>query len=145
MAICSDFVAVEGLTRLAAPFAKKSGATFGTIQDCLCLKNPTWTKGPRPGGIASRSGGCAGLDRRAHAVEAGHRRVSGGLTPYIRHYLTVVRPALLDGRVHDALWINLRGGPWSAECMAQRIRLLSRQRFGESFGPHRFRHDGDPA
>jgi hypothetical protein len=24
--------------------------------------------------------------------------------------------------------------------MTQRIRLLSRQRFGESFGPHRFRH-----
>jgi integrase len=62
------------------------------------------------------------------------------LTPYIRHYLTVVRPALLGGQVHDALWINLRGGPWSAECMAQRIRLLSGERFGESFGPHRFRH-----
>jgi site-specific recombinase XerD len=62
------------------------------------------------------------------------------LTPYIRHYLTVVRPALLGGRVHDALWINLRGEPWSPACMAQRIRLLSRQRFGESFGPHRFRH-----
>jgi site-specific recombinase XerD len=62
------------------------------------------------------------------------------LTPYIRHYLTVVRPALLGGQVHDALWINLRGEPWSPECMAQRIRLLSRQRFGESFGPHRFRH-----
>lgn len=62
------------------------------------------------------------------------------LTPYIQHHLTVVRPALLGGRLHEALWINHRGEPWTAEGIKQRVRLLSGQRFGQSFGPHRFRH-----
>jgi site-specific recombinase XerD len=62
------------------------------------------------------------------------------LTRYIRRYLTVVRPALLGVRIHDALWINHRGAPWTAEGIKQRVRKLTAQRFGQSFGPHRFRH-----
>lgn len=62
------------------------------------------------------------------------------LTPYIRHYLTVVRPALLAGRTGDALWINSRGGTVTPKVIQNQLAKLSRRRFGISFGPHRFRH-----
>lgn len=62
------------------------------------------------------------------------------LTPYVRHYLEVVRPALLDGQSHDALWINGRGTQLTAKAIQHRVFKLSLERFGQSFGPHRFRH-----
>lgn len=62
------------------------------------------------------------------------------LTPYVRHYLANVRPALLAGRQEDALWISARGGPLTAKGIENRILKLSRVRFGVAFGPHRFRH-----
>jgi integrase len=62
------------------------------------------------------------------------------LTPYIRHYLDAVRPALLRGRLEDAFWINALGGPLTAGAIQSRIFRLSKRRFGKSFGPHRFRH-----
>jgi hypothetical protein len=62
------------------------------------------------------------------------------LTPYVRHYLDVVRPALLQGQSHDAVWVNPRGGPWTAKAIQHRVMKLTRQRFGQAFGPHRFRH-----
>ena len=62
------------------------------------------------------------------------------LTPYIDHYLRVVRPALLRGRSCDSVWISKWRGPLSAKSIQDRICTLSRQRFGTAFGPHRFRH-----
>lgn len=62
------------------------------------------------------------------------------LTPYVRHYLQTVRPALLADRQNDALWISARGTPLAAKGIAERILKLSRARFGIAFGPHRFRH-----
>jgi len=62
------------------------------------------------------------------------------LTPYVRHHLTAVRPALLRGQLHDALWIGHRGEAWAASGIQHHIRVLTRKRFGLSFGPHRFRH-----
>jgi site-specific recombinase XerC len=62
------------------------------------------------------------------------------LTPYIRHHLTVVRPELLAGRSHDALWIGHRGEAWAVQGIKHRVRVLTRCHFGQSFGPHRFRH-----
>ena len=64
------------------------------------------------------------------------------LTPYVRHYLDVVRPALLGGRHGDAVWISAdgHGGPLTTDGLSNRIRRLSQKRFGQSFGPHRFRH-----
>ena len=62
------------------------------------------------------------------------------LTPYIQHYRTAVRSTLLGNRLHDALWINRRGEPMTAQDIKNRVRTLTRKRFGTSFGPHRFRH-----
>jgi len=62
------------------------------------------------------------------------------LTPYIECHLTAVRPVLLRGQLHDALWIDCRGKPMNAQGIKNRVRALTRKRFGTSFGPHRFRH-----
>lgn len=62
------------------------------------------------------------------------------LTPYVRHYLDVVRPALLKEHWYDALWISRRGTPLTIDGMETRIFRLTLKRFGQWFGPHRFRH-----
>jgi integrase len=62
------------------------------------------------------------------------------LTPYIHRYLAEMRPALLGSQSHDAVWVGRRGEPWAPQNIKNRIRLLTRKRFGQSFGPHRFRH-----
>ena len=62
------------------------------------------------------------------------------LTPYVRHYLDVVRPALLGRAQHDALWINGKGGSWTAKGIQHRVVKRTRDRFGRGIGPHRFRH-----
>ncbi|UPG74724.1 hypothetical protein MVG78_19985 (plasmid) [Roseomonas gilardii subsp. gilardii] len=63
-----------------------------------------------------------------------------GFTPWMRHYLDVIRPALLAGRRQEALWISAQGGPLTTHGISSRIQRLSRERFGISFGPHRIRH-----
>ena len=62
------------------------------------------------------------------------------LTPYVRHYLLTVRPALLADRQNDAVWISARGAALTTKGIAERILKLSRARFGVAFGPHRSRH-----
>jgi integrase len=62
------------------------------------------------------------------------------LTPYMRHYLDGVRPALLDGQQHDALWISQLHTPLSSKGLQMMVFRRSKGRFDISFGPHRFRH-----
>jgi hypothetical protein len=62
------------------------------------------------------------------------------LTSYVRHYLNVVRPALLRGRLEDAFWISMAGRPLTSHAIQSRIFRLSKRRFGQAFGPHRLRH-----
>jgi site-specific recombinase XerC len=62
------------------------------------------------------------------------------LAPYVRHYLAIARPALLQGQSHDAVWITHYGKPWTAAGIQLRVWKLTRKRFGQGFGPHRFRH-----
>ena len=62
------------------------------------------------------------------------------LTPYLHKHLDVMRPALLGKQTHDALWITPRGTAMTTQDIQNRVRRLTRQRFGQSFGPHRFRH-----
>jgi hypothetical protein len=62
------------------------------------------------------------------------------LTRYMRRYLHEVRPALLQGQMHDALWVNPKGGRWTAKGIQHRVMKLTLQRFGIAFGPHRLRH-----
>ncbi|MFC7477905.1 tyrosine-type recombinase/integrase [Dankookia sp. GCM10030260] len=62
------------------------------------------------------------------------------LTSYLRHYLDSVRPALLRDRPEDAVWVSAQGGALTEAGIQSRIRRLTRRRFGQAFGPHRFRH-----
>ena len=62
------------------------------------------------------------------------------LTPYVQHYLDVIRPGLLKGGSYDDLWISRRGTPLTVAGLEARIFRLSLKRFGQWFGPHRFRH-----
>lgn len=62
------------------------------------------------------------------------------LTPYVQRYLDVVRPSLLKGGSYDELWISRLGAPLTAAGLESRIFRLSLKRFGQWFGPHRFRH-----
>ncbi|MDT8333206.1 hypothetical protein RQ831_19315 [Roseomonas gilardii] len=61
-------------------------------------------------------------------------------TPWMRHYLEVIRLALLDGQRQEALWITRQGTPLTAQGITSRIRRLSHKRFGIGFGTHRIRH-----
>jgi hypothetical protein len=38
------------------------------------------------------------------------------------------------------LWVNRFGEPWTAKGIQDRVVKLTRRRFGQAFGPHRFRH-----
>lgn len=62
------------------------------------------------------------------------------LTPYIDRYLDSVRPALLGEQAHNALWVGINGEALSAKGIQHMICTRSKDRFGVSFGPHRFRH-----
>ena len=62
------------------------------------------------------------------------------MTPYLTHYLEVVRPALLRGADLSDVWIGINGDRLSAKGIQSRIERLSKPRFGVAFGPHRFRH-----
>jgi integrase len=86
---------------------------------------------------------CYRIDLPAHLVKTGtpdRFDLPTQLTPYIRHYLDVIRPALLQGRQHDALWISHRGDPLTAKAIQHQVTRRTRARFGTGFGPHRFRH-----
>lgn len=62
------------------------------------------------------------------------------LTPHIQYYLTTVRPQLLRGRVSDVFWITRYGTPMAGPNITNQIVRRTRRRFGQGFGPHRFRH-----
>ena len=62
------------------------------------------------------------------------------LIPYLRRYLDEIRPALLDGRIDDALWINRRGTRLTEKAIGHIVHNRSKARFGAGFYPHGFRH-----
>jgi integrase/recombinase XerD len=63
-----------------------------------------------------------------------------GLTIAFAHYLGVERCTFLNGEDHGWLWISGNGKRLSESRIQRIIRKLSKERFGISFGPHRFRH-----
>lgn len=69
-----------------------------------------------------------------------HFNLPHRMTPYLTRYLDVVRPALLRGADLPDVWIGINGKRLTAKGIQNRILLLSKQRFGVAFGPHRFRH-----
>lgn len=62
------------------------------------------------------------------------------LTPWVDRYLGHERVELLQGATHDALWVNWGGEPLGYRGVEKRIRWRSQKRYGQAFGPHRFRH-----
>lgn len=62
------------------------------------------------------------------------------LTPYMEHYIAVVRPALLAGRQDDALWISKNGEQLAAKGIQAIVLKHTKAEFGWAFGPHRTRH-----
>ena len=72
--------------------------------------------------------------------KADHFGLPEELTPYIRHYLDAVRPALLAGRTHDAFWISLDGTQMTAKAIQTQVFARTGKAFERAFGPHRMRH-----
>ena len=87
--------------------------------------------------------GCFRIELEASQVKTkkrDHFDLPKQLTPYIRHYLNVVRPALLSGRAADPLWISAQGTACTAKALRSQAFTRTQARFGVGFGPHRFRH-----
>ena len=63
-----------------------------------------------------------------------------GLTPYVRRYLEEVRPRLLGPVQSDSLWVIEQGVSFGEKGLTKMIERRSFARFGQTFGPHRFRH-----
>jgi len=57
----------------------------------------------------------------------------------LEQYLAVERVELLRGADNDSLWISAHGGTLAEATISRRIRMRSKRRFGEAFGPHRSR------
>ena len=66
--------------------------------------------------------------------------IPASLTEAMRHYLDVVRPALLGDADEDALWISAIGTRLSESAIQTMLVRRSRRRFGVAFSAHRFRH-----
>jgi integrase/recombinase XerD len=57
------------------------------------------------------------------------------LLPYLTFYLDTVRPGILRGRRHNALWVSPKGGPLSYVGITKSFARLSK-RLGVRFSPH---------
>jgi len=64
------------------------------------------------------------------------------LDPYIRLYLREIRPKLLGGHAHDALWVSYRGRPLCPGCIYDVVRARTLAKFGKAMGLHDFRRAG---
>jgi integrase len=57
------------------------------------------------------------------------------LLPYLTLYLEIVRPRILRGKMHTALWVSPKGGALSYVGISKSFARLSK-RFGVRFSPH---------
>ncbi|HWT30666.1 MAG TPA: site-specific integrase [Propylenella sp.] len=65
--------------------------------------------------------------------------VPESLVPYLRRYLSEIRPALLGGRDYDAFWPSMKGGGLSEGQIYQIVRRRTAEKFGTPMSPHDFR------
>ncbi|MBW0158425.1 tyrosine recombinase XerC [Sedimentimonas flavescens] len=65
--------------------------------------------------------------------------IADTLTEQIDHYLTVVRPILLEGRENPRLWITRYGAPMKPKSIHAAITRTTERAFGRSINPHLFR------
>jgi hypothetical protein len=97
----------------------------------------------RPGREVLQRGGHYRVELTPDQVKtnrADHFGLPEQLTPYIQHYLDVVRPALLAGRPDDAFWISRDGIRMTAKAIQFQVFARTAKRFERAFGPHRMRH-----
>lgn len=78
--------------------------------------------------------------RRADAWD-----VPESLSPYLDHFVTVVRPMLLGSgpartNAHDALWVGAFGQPIEHQAVRKRVKAVTAARLGRTILPHSFRH-----
>lgn len=62
------------------------------------------------------------------------------LVPYVRTYLEVHRPRLLQGRNVDAFWVTYQGRAMTAKSFSERFHKASEKIIGEHMIMHAFRH-----
>ena len=64
------------------------------------------------------------------------------LSAWMDRYVEIERTELLQGKVHDELWIGWDGEPMGVRGIDKRLRWCSAKEFGEknAFGSHRFRY-----
>lgn len=65
--------------------------------------------------------------------------VPSALTPYIDHYLDVVRPELLGQSQSSRLWITQYGDPMKDKTIFNGITKITERAFGRPISPHLFR------
>jgi integrase len=90
-----------------------------------------------------------GIVLRLHPEDTKARRaeaftVPADLLPFLRRYLSLIRPALMrmgkpNARDHDALWVSQRGSPLTADRLYASVRRQVVQEFGRPMGLHDFR------
>jgi integrase/recombinase XerD len=62
------------------------------------------------------------------------------LTPWLDHYLALVRPRLLQGRESPKLWVSRQGRPMTCNSLGLRVEKVTSRRLGRRLGMHLFRH-----
>lgn len=66
--------------------------------------------------------------------------VPEALRPHLEHFLQDVRPRLMQGQQHDALWVGAFGQPLGPQGVRQRIVQVTTAVCGRPITPHSFRH-----
>jgi len=83
------------------------------------------------------------IELAPHQVKTDRRdafNLPDDLTPYIEHYVQMIRTKLLGGRPSTAFWIGRGGEQLSEKGIQTTVMRRTFRRFGITFGPHRFRH-----
>lgn len=62
------------------------------------------------------------------------------LIPYMQRYLAVHRPVLLQGKSHNALWVNQYGDPITPDGLSRELPKVTKRMLGLALRPHAFRH-----
>lgn len=73
-----------------------------------------------------------------------HKRISAqlptSLEPFLDRWLHEVRPFLLQGQDHDAMWVTTRGEPMSRTTVYWRLCNATERELGVRIYPHAIRH-----
>jgi len=74
--------------------------------------------------------------KQHHALEYSVPKI---LSPYLARYLADVRLRFPAADCHDGLWASAKGGPMTDVAIADRVGLMTEERFGHAINLHLFR------